>query len=92
VAEHVRVRPGDLDVGGLGEPAQAAGGRVPVHPCAAAVKQDRPACPEAYCPVDGSADGWRQRDQVSDVCAGGLEDPRAEQAEHGHQREVARVR
>ena len=30
--------------------------------------------------------------KVADVCGGGLEDPQAEQAEHGHQREVARVR
>ena len=30
--------------------------------------------------------------QVSDVRAGGLEDPQAEQPEHGHQREVARIR
>jgi hypothetical protein len=29
--------------------------------------------------------------EVSDVRAGGLEDPQAEQAEHGHQREVARI-
>jgi hypothetical protein len=29
---------------------------------------------------------------VSDVRAGGLEDPQAQQAEHGDQREVARVR
>ena len=35
--------PGDLDAGGLGEPVQAAGGRVPVHPGAAGVEQDRPA-------------------------------------------------
>jgi hypothetical protein len=45
VAKHVRVRPGDLDAGGLGEAVQAAGGRVPVHPGAAAVDQDRPARP-----------------------------------------------
>jgi hypothetical protein len=29
--------------------------------------------------------------EIGDVRAGGLEDPQAEQAEHGHQREVARV-
>ena len=64
------------------------------------------------CPVDGPADGWRQRDQddlgalaahaqhlvavlltqVGDVRAGGLEDPQAEQPEHGDQGEVARMR
>jgi hypothetical protein len=30
--------------------------------------------------------------EVGDICAGGLEDPQAEQPEHGHQREVERVR
>jgi hypothetical protein len=30
--------------------------------------------------------------QVGDVGAGGFEDPQAEQAEHGHQREITRVR
>ena len=30
--------------------------------------------------------------EVADVGAGGFEDPQAEQAEHGHQREVVRVR
>jgi len=30
--------------------------------------------------------------EIGDVRGGGLEDPQAEQAEHGHQREVARVR
>jgi hypothetical protein len=30
--------------------------------------------------------------EAGDVRAGGLEDPQAQQAEHGHQREVARVR
>ena len=29
--------------------------------------------------------------EIADVCAGGFEDPQAQQAEHGHQREVARV-
>jgi hypothetical protein len=29
--------------------------------------------------------------EVSDVRAGGFEEPQAEQAEHGHQREVAGV-
>jgi hypothetical protein len=112
VAEHVRVCPGDLDDGGLGQVAQAAGGRVPVHSGAAAVEQDRPADPAGDCPVDGPADRVRQRDQddlgalaaytqdpvavllakVGDVGAGGFEDPQAQQAEHGHQSEVIRVR
>jgi hypothetical protein len=30
--------------------------------------------------------------EVADVRPGGLEDPQAQQAEHGHQREVVRVR
>ena len=30
--------------------------------------------------------------QVGDVRPGGFEDPQAEQPEHGHEREVARVR
>ncbi len=30
--------------------------------------------------------------EICDVRSGGLEDPQAQQAEHGHQREVARVR
>jgi hypothetical protein len=29
--------------------------------------------------------------EVGDVRAGGLEDPQAQQAEHGHQREIARA-
>jgi len=105
------VSPGDLDAGGLSELAQAAGGCVPVHPGAAAVEQDRPAYPVAYCPVNGPPDCWRQRRQdglgalaahaqdpvavllaqVADVRAGGFEDPQAEQSEHRHQGEVARV-
>jgi hypothetical protein len=59
VAEHVRVRPGHLDAGGLGEMAQAAGGRVPVHPGAVDVEQDRPA-PGATVPCWASyAKNWR---------------------------------
>ena len=112
MAKHVRVCPGDLDAGGFGEVAQATSGRVPVHPGAATVEQDRPAHPAVGCPVDGPGDGGRQRDQdhlgalaahpqhpvpvllaeIGDIRAGGLEDPQAQQAEHGHQREVARVR
>jgi hypothetical protein len=29
--------------------------------------------------------------EVADVCGGGLEDPQAQQAEHGHQREVVAI-
>jgi hypothetical protein len=103
---------GDLDAGSFGEVPQPAGGRVPVHPGAAGVQQDRPAGPGACCPVNGPADCWGQRDQddlgafaayaqhpvavlfaeVGDIRAGRFEDPQAEQAEHGHQGEVTRVR
>jgi hypothetical protein len=55
VTEHVRVRPGDLDAGGFGKPVQAAGGRMAVHPAAAAVEQNRPAGTQAYRPVDSPA-------------------------------------
>jgi hypothetical protein len=94
------------------EAPQPQGGRVAVHPGAAAVEQDRPRSPQASCPVDRAADGRWQRDldhlgalaayaqhpaaalvaEVGDVRAGGFEDPQAEQAEHGHQREVVGVR
>ncbi len=57
------MRPGHLDPSGLGEVVQAAGGRVPVHPGAAAVEQDRPARARADRPVDGPADRGRQRHQ-----------------------------
>jgi hypothetical protein len=63
VTEHVGMCPGDLDTDGSGEVAQAAGGRVPVHPGAAGVQQDRPAVPIADRPVDGPANGGRQWDQ-----------------------------
>jgi hypothetical protein len=112
VAEHMRVGSANLDPRGAGELMQAAGRGVPVHPGAAAVEQDRAPRPGPGRPVDGPADGGRQRDQdnlgafaadaqhpvavlfaeVADIGAGGLEDPQAEQAEHGHQREVVRVR
>ena len=112
VAEHVRVCPGGLDARACGEPSQAAGGRVPVHPAAAAVEQDRPMRAVGDGSVNGPADGRRQRYQdnlgalaahaqhpvsmlfpeVGNVCAGGLEDPQAEQPKHGDQREVAWMR
>src|SRR5208282_3871815 len=61
--EHVRMCPGYRDAGGFGESAQAAGGRVAVHPGAAAVEQDRSAAAVSDRLVDGPPDGWRQRDQ-----------------------------
>jgi hypothetical protein len=111
VAQHVRVCPGCPDASSSGEPPQAPGGRVAVHPGAAAVEQDRAADAGTNRPVDGSPYGRRQRDQdklspfaahaqysvavlfaeVDDVRAGGLEDPQAEQPEHGHQREIAGI-
>ena len=36
---------------------------MPVHPDAAAVKQHRPVRAVCDRPVDGTADGWRQRNQ-----------------------------
>ena len=42
VTEDMRVCPGDLDAGGFGEVAQAAGGSVPVHPGAASVSRIGP--------------------------------------------------
>ena len=59
----MRVRPDDPYAGSLGEPAQAPGGRVPVHPGAACVEQDRSAGPGTCGLVDGAADSGRQRDQ-----------------------------
>jgi hypothetical protein len=56
------VRPGGLDASGHGELAQAAGASMTVHPGAAAVEQDWPSVPSAYCPVDGTVDRWRRRD------------------------------
>jgi hypothetical protein len=63
VAEHVGMRPDDLDTGGLGMPIQAEGGGVPVYTGAAAVEQDRPARAVPDRPVDGPLDRSRQRDQ-----------------------------
>ncbi|MGD0066672.1 MAG: hypothetical protein ABSB76_24895 [Streptosporangiaceae bacterium] len=62
-AQHVRVCPGCPDAGGSGEPPQAPGCRVAVHPGVAVVEQDRAAGAGSYCLVDGAPDGGRQRDQ-----------------------------
>src|SRR5262249_19117641 len=43
MAEHVRVRPGDLYTRSVGQAPQAAGGGVAVHPGTPGVEQDRPA-------------------------------------------------
>jgi hypothetical protein len=63
MAKHVRMRLSCPYTGRFGETPQAPGGRVPVHPGAAAVEQDRPVGAGAGCLVDGPADGWRQRDR-----------------------------
>jgi hypothetical protein len=63
MAEHMRVRPGNPYPGGFGQPSQAPGGRVAVHPGAVAVEQDRPASSCACRVVGGPADRRRQRDQ-----------------------------
>jgi hypothetical protein len=106
------MRSGNRHAGLLREMPQTARGRMPVHPGAAGIDQDRAARTRSDRPVDGTPDGRRQRDQdnlgalaahaqhsvtvflaeVGDVCSGGLEDPQAQQAEHGYQREVVRVR
>jgi hypothetical protein len=57
------MRSGDPYASRLGEPAQAPGGRMAVHPGAAGVEEDRPAGARADCLVDAAADGWRQWDQ-----------------------------
>ena len=62
------MRPGDPDARRLGEPSEAAGGGVAVHPGAAAVEQDRPAYAGADRAVDSPPDGWWQRDE-DDLCA-----------------------
>jgi hypothetical protein len=59
VPQHAGMRPGDLDAGGPGEVARAAGDRVPVHPGAAGVQQDRPAGPGSCCAFKSAADRWR---------------------------------
>lgn len=59
MTEHMRVGPGDPDSRRIDELVQAACGGMPVHPCTAAVEQDR----SAHAGSDRPADGWRQRDQ-----------------------------
>ena len=58
-----RVRPADPHTRSLGEPPQAAGGGVAIHPGTATVEQDRAVGAGADGLVDGPADGWRQRDE-----------------------------
>jgi hypothetical protein len=108
VAERMRVWPADPHTSGVGEPPQAAGCGVAVHSGTAAVEQYRPAGTGVDRGVDCPADGGRQRDQhdfgafaahaqypvavLFAEVADGFEDPQAEQPEHGHEGEVARVR
>jgi hypothetical protein len=76
MTEHTGVCPGGLDAGGRGELAQAAGGGVPVHPVPRSAGRDRPACAGSGCPVNGPADGGRQRDQDHlGALAAGPQDP-----------------
>ena len=63
VAEHMRVRPGNPHPRSFGQPPQAPGGGVAVHPSAAAIEQDRPVDTDADRAVNGPPDGWRQLDQ-----------------------------
>jgi hypothetical protein len=55
--------PGSPYASSFGQAPQAAGGGVAVHPCAAAVEQDRPAGAGADRAVDGPPDSWRERGQ-----------------------------
>lgn len=79
-----------------------------VHPCGAAVEQDRAAVTACDGAVDGSADRGRQGHlndlaafaadpqdpvavfvtEITDIRAGGFEDPKSQQTEHGDEREV----
>ena len=63
MAKHVRMRLGYLSTTSFGEPPQAPGSRVAVHPGAAAVEQDGPEGAGTDGPADSSPDGWRERDQ-----------------------------
>jgi hypothetical protein len=105
------MRPGYPDSRCLGQPPEPPRGRMPVHPRAVAVEQDRPEVRAVHGAVDGPAYRWGQRDQddlaafpadlqdpvavffakPADVRTGGLEDPQAEQPEHGDQGEVVPV-
>ena len=63
VAEHVRMQRRHPHPGCLGEVAEAAGGRVPVHPLSAGVEQDRPRGSVADRGIQSSADGGWQGDE-----------------------------
>jgi hypothetical protein len=63
VAQHVRVHPGHPDPGDSGEVFESAGGRVPVHPRAVDVAQDRTALAAVDGSVDGSGYRRRERDE-----------------------------
>jgi hypothetical protein len=99
--------PADPDTRCLGQAPEPPGGRMPVHPRAVAVEQDRPEVTAVHGTVDRPACRRGQRNQddlaafpadpqdpvamllakVTDVRAGGLEDPQAQQPQHGHQGE-----
>ena len=61
--QHIWVHSGHPDAGCGGEVLQPTGGRVPVHPTADLIAQDRPRGAIADGPVDGTADRWRQWNQ-----------------------------
>jgi hypothetical protein len=48
---------------GVGQQRQHAGGRVPVHPHAGIIAQDRPVVSAVDGPIDRPSHRWRQRDQ-----------------------------
>src|SRR4051812_27514890 len=57
VPEHVWVHPRQLDAGLFGDPAEPAGGAVPVHPGGPAGQEDGSGGPFVDGPLDGAADG-----------------------------------
>ena len=76
VPEHVRVHPGKVDPGLVGQVVQATGRGVPVHPPALPVPQDRPLLTAVDGAFDRTLHGWRQgcQDDLA-ALATDLEDP-----------------
>jgi hypothetical protein len=63
VAQHVGVHLRRADAGGVGQVFEPAGGRVPVHPYAEGVTQDRAAVAVVGGSVESSGHRGRERDQ-----------------------------
>jgi hypothetical protein len=98
MSEHVGVHPRHADPCRLGQLPESAGGCVPVHPHAVDVAENRSGVAAFGGPVDRAVDSRRKRDQHGLVAFAvgfrptGLEDPQAEETEHGDQGEVVDVR